>query len=264
MPIFPATPRTLKGSSLNGPSLEGKTVQELQSLAAEAALNRAAPAPREDLSRGARLHLIDQLSRWGGSGLALFAGAAIFIALVVARNLPLRSAVWAALLFGALYLCRRYRKEFRRGDRIASHPFRWRAYYASSLAVVSAAFGAGAFLLVPDSNAPVAAMQTLALMLVAAIGAAAFHVAHRPSAAAAGLPAFIAIAGAAAATLGPAPFTMVLLFAGAAGAGFVALASAEARKRAAARFPRTTLIRREVERPAAATRVAAGERAVAS
>lgn len=246
------------------PSPEGKTVQELQSLAAEAALSHAGPAPQTRLSRGARLHLIDQLSRWGGSGLALFAGSAIFIALVIARDLPLRSAVWSALIFSTLYLGRRYRKEFRRGDRIASHPFRWRAYYASTLVVASAAFGAGAFLLIPDSVAPSAAMETLALMLVAAIGAAAFHAAHGPSAAAAGLPALAAIAGAALATFGLDLFTMSVLFAGAAGAGFVALASAEIRKRAAARFPRTTLVRREIERPAAAMRPAAAGRAIAS
>jgi hypothetical protein len=222
------------------------TVQELQSMAAEAATVRKT-APRQALSRAARLNLIDQLSRWGGSGLALFAGVSIFIVIVIARGMPLRSAIWAAMIFVSLYLCRRYRKGFRRGDHIASRPFRWRAYYTATLAVVSAAFGAGAFLILPESVSPGGVMQTLALMLVAVTGAAAFHLAHRPSAAAAGLPAFAAIAGAAAANFGPAPFTLGVLATGLAAAAFVFFASAEAQRRAAARFPRTTFVRRELE-----------------
>ena len=229
--------------------LSGKTVQELQAIAAQASF----PAPVRGavrLSRSARLHLIDQLSRWGGSGLALLAGASIFIVMVPARDMPIRAAVWASMIFASLYLCRRYRKEFRRGDKIASHPFRWRAYYVSTLAVVSAAFGAGAFLLLPEGVAPAVALQTLALMTAAAVGAAAFHAAHRASAAAAGLPAFLAIAGAAAASFGASLFTLAILAAGAAGAAFVAVASIEAEKRAASRFPRTTQARREIERTA--------------
>lgn len=230
-------------------ALNSKTVQELQALAAAASL---APPPRGRiaLSRSARLHLIDQLSRWGGSGLALLAGASIFIAMVPARDMPIRASVWAVMMFASLYLCRRYRKEFRRGDKIASRPFRWRAYYVSTLTVVSAAFGAGAFLLLPDNLAPAAAMQTLALMTAAVVGAAAFHAAHRASAAAAGLPAFVAIAGAAAGTFGASLFTFAVLAAGAAGTAFVIAASIESEKRAAARSPRTAHARREIERTA--------------
>lgn len=243
--------------------LEGKTVEELQR-AAEAALAEAAPAaPKGRISRAAQLHLIDQLSRWGGSGLALIAGTSIFIALVIARDLPFRSAVWALMLMSALYLCRRYRKEFRRGDRIASHPFRWRAYYASTLAVVSVAFGAGAFLLLPEGVDPDAAMRTLALMLVGASGCAAFHASHRASAAAAGLPSFVAIAAAAASTFGAGTFTLVLLAAGAASAAFIYSASLLAEKRAVARFPRTSLARQEIERPALRERPSPDARALA-
>jgi hypothetical protein len=241
--------------------LEGMTVQELQSIAAEAAIARK-NAPRPGLSRAARLNLIDQLSRWGGSGLALFAGVSIFIMIVIARDIPLRSTIWASMIFASLYLCRGYRKGFRRGDHIASHPFRWRAYYTATLAVVSAAFGAGAFLILPESTPPGAVMQTLALMLVAATGAAAFHLTHRPSAAAAGLPAFTAIAGAAAAGFGFSAFTLGVLASGLAAAAFVALASAEAQRRAASRFPRTTFIRREIDgRPADAAQPASARAA---
>lgn len=230
--------------------LTGKTVQELQAIAAEAARDAGPPPRKTGLSRAARLHLIDQLSRWGGSGLALLAGASIFIALVPARDIPTRTAVWASLIFASLYLCRRYRKEFRRGEAIASHPFRWRAYYSSTLAVVSAAFGSGAFLLLPESVSPTTAMQTLALMAVAAAGASAFHAAHRASAAAAGLPAFIATTGASIASFGFSPFTIAVLAAGAAAAAFVAVASLQTERRAALRFPRTTIARREIEQAA--------------
>lgn len=237
--------------------LTGKTVQELQSIAAEAARNAGTQPRRTGLSRAARLHLIDQLSRWGGSGLALLAGVSIFIALVPARDIPVRTAVWASLIFASLYLCRRYRKEFRRGEAIASHPFRWRAYYASTLAVVSAAFGSGAFLLLPETVSAAAAMQTLALMAVAAAGASAFHAAHRASAAAAGLPAFTATAGASIASFGFSPFSIAILAAGAAVAAFVAVASLQAEMRAALRFPRTTIARREIERATYHERTAA-------
>lgn len=240
-----------------GQTLEGKTVQELQSLAAEAV---AAPlhAPR-GLSRAARLHLIDQLSRWGGSGLALFAGAAVFLTVVVARNNPVRAAVWATMLFAALYLCRRYRKEFRRGDRIASRPFRWRAYYVSTVAVVSAAFGAGAFLLIGESATEPGGVDTLILMMAASASAAIMHCFHRPAALAAGLPAIVAIVGAAFARTGATPFSYFLLGIAATSVAALVILSAVTADRAAARFPRTTFVRREAIKP-----VAAGLRAVSS
>jgi hypothetical protein len=245
------------------PPLEGRTVQELQSLAAAAAQSTVT-VPRRPISRAARLHLIDQLSRWGGSGLALFAGVSIFIAIVVARPLPMRAAVWAALVFGALYLCRRYRKEFRRGDPIASRPFRWRSYYTSTLTVVSAAFGAGAFLLLPEGAGEAAAVETLGLMLLATIGAAAFHAAHRASAAAAALPSLLAICGAGAMTFGPSVLTAALLAAAAATGVGVALAAAYVEKRADARFPRTSFVRREAFRTSGPAQSDDLERAAAS
>ncbi|MCB2112533.1 MAG: hypothetical protein KDD85_03190 [Parvularculaceae bacterium] len=245
--------------------LENRTVQELQALAATAAAapdNRAKSAP--GLSRAARLHLIDQLSRWSGSGLALFAGLAIFNAIVIARALPLRAAVWSLMLFAALYLCRRYRSEFRRGDAIAARPFRWRANYTSSLAVVSAAFGAGAFLLAPTGAPPAAAMQTLALMLAGATIAAALNLAHRPAAAAAGLPAFAAIFASSFISFGFSQFTALVLVAGISGASFVLAASVEAARRAGQRFPRTALVRREADRGRRSAQTAPEKSAVAS
>ncbi len=229
-------------------TLETKTVQELHAIAAEAA---AAQAPRRQnrLSRAAQLRLIDQLSRWGGSGLALFAGIAIFIMIVPAHDYPVRSAIWAAMVFSSLYLCRRYRKEFRRGERIASRPFRWRAFYASTLAVVSAAFGAGAFLLA-GTTAPAGPDYIILLIAAAGLGAAAFNIAHRASALAAGAPALIASAFAAYLSEGPGILFGSLVVIGLAAAIAIGGAVRETERRAAARFPRTTFLRRQVERPA--------------
>jgi len=231
----------------NSDSLSGKTVQELQAIAATAA---AAPAPRKKrrLSRAAQLHLIDQLSRWGGSGLAMFAGASIFIAIAPARDMPIRMSVWIALMFASLYLCRRYRKEFRRGDRIASRPFRWRAYYASTLSVVSAAFGVGAFLLRPVAGSEGSTAEMLGVMAIAALAAAAFHAPHRASAAAAGVPALSAIALASASTPGLSGATAFLLGGGAAGIALVAYLVRATERRAELRFPRTALQRHEADR----------------
>jgi hypothetical protein len=233
-------------------SLSGKTVQELQAIAAVAA-TASAPQKTRRLSRAAQLHLIDQLSRWGGSGLAMFAGASIFIAIVPARDMPVRMSVWAALIFASLYLCRRYRKEFRRGDRIASRPFRWRAYYASTLAVVSAAFGAGAFLIHSEGAGERAAAEMFGVMAITALAAAAFHAPHRASAAAAGIPALSAIAFASASTPGLAGFTTLLLVGGAIGIALVAGLVRATERRAELRFPRTAIQRREADRRRADT-----------
>lgn len=243
------------------PDLNGKSVQELQAIAARAAIAPRAQAKRP-LSRAAQLHLIDQLSRWGGSGLALIAGLSIFIAMAPARNLPIRTSIWAAMIFAALYLCRRYRKEFRRGDQISSHPFRWRAYYGSTLTVVSAAFGAGAFLVPPGAGPGPASMEIISIILLGAAGGALFNAAHRASAIAAGLPAAVASIVASFQLFGMGLFTAAILVGCAASAVGVACVTRQAERSAASRFPRTTFLRREVERPAShSSASAAPERA---
>ncbi len=231
------------------PTPEALTVRDLQALAAEAAASAAPPA-RKSRSRSASLHLIDLLSRWGGSGLAAIAAASIFIAVAIARDQPLRAGVWALMIFAALYLCRRYRKEFRRGDKIASRPFRWRAYYTATLAVVSAAFGAGAFLLaIPAASAP-ARFEILAVLIAGTLAATALHSAFRLSALAAALPAsaFIAAAALRAEGLSLASLAAIAVLAiGVAGAWIASGRIGEAADR---RFPRTGLVRREIDRNA--------------
>lgn len=228
-------------------SPDPNAVHELQAMAAEAA--RPIADARKTRSRAASLHLIDLLSRWGGSGLAIFAAAAIFIATVVARDQPLRAGVWAAMVFAALYLCRRYRKEFRRGDKIAARPFRWRAYYTATIAAVSAAFGAGAFLLaIPAQGA--AQVEIMALLIAGTLAAAGLHAAYRSTALAAALPASVFIAVAALRMSGISLQTFAILAVLAAGAAALWIASGRIGGMAERRFPRTGLVRREIERVA--------------
>ncbi|HXI87041.1 MAG TPA: hypothetical protein VNH64_06250, partial [Parvularculaceae bacterium] len=170
------------------------TVHELQRLAREAGRARRRRRPR--LSRAARLNLIDAMSRWATSGLALIAGSSIFIAVSASALYPLRAAVWGVMVLAALYLARRLTKDFRAGGRSSARPFRWRANYTATLSVLSAAFGAGALILFPADAPADLGYQSLALMLAAAFGAAFLHAAHGRAALALATPssAFILLA----------------------------------------------------------------------
>ncbi len=238
-------------------SEEPLSVHELQALAAEAASETGAPARRTARSRAANLHLIDLLSRWGGPGLAIFAAAGIFIAIVFAREMPLRAGVWAAMLFAALYLCRRYRKDFRAGDKIASRPFRWRAHYTSTMAVISAAFGSGAFLLAVPAATVSARIEIIAVLVLGVLAASAFHTAHRLTAFAALLPASAFVVLAQMRIDGLSLFTLWTMTILALGTGAVWAASAVIGATADRKYPRTGLVRREFDRPVAAEAAAA-------
>lgn len=220
------------------------TVHELQELAREAAKPRR--RRQRSLSRAARLHLIDIISRWGGSGLALIAGIAIFVAISAGDAYPLRAAVWLVLVLCALYISRRLRREFRVGERSAARPFRWRANYTSSLAVLSAAFGAGAVIVVPHAASAQFAFESFALILAAAIGAGVLHAGHLATAAAALLPAaaFVTIG---AYRTGGTLSGLAAFGAAAAGAAALYFFCKFLRERAAKRFPRTGLIRQEID-----------------
>lgn len=218
------------------------TVHELQALAREA----AKPRRRRSLSRAARLHLIDILSRWGGSGLALFAGVAIFVAISAGNAYPLRAAVWLVLVLAALYICRRLRREFRVGERSAARPFRWRANYTSALAVLSAAFGAGAVIAVTGEATAQFAFESLSLLLAAALGAGLLHAGHAPTAAAALAPAAIFVVLGAYRT-GGALSALAAFGAAAAGAAALFFFCKFLLERAAKRFPRTGLVRQQFE-----------------
>ncbi|MBB5519413.1 hypothetical protein [Amphiplicatus metriothermophilus] len=220
-------------------------VHELQArLEAEARRARPRRRPR---SRAAQLHLIDLLSRWGGAGLALIAGVGIFIAVTAGGAYPFRAFVWAAILLGALYACRRLLADFRAGSASAARPFLWRANYTAALSALGAGFGAGAVIVLPAGAPDALAMQTLALILVGALGAAMLHAPHDKSAAALWAPAALFCFVGAWRVGGPA-----LAFFGAAAAflaGAVALflLNRHLGGQAQRRFPRTSLARRNLD-----------------
>ncbi|MEX0645091.1 MAG: hypothetical protein WD076_07260 [Parvularculaceae bacterium] len=221
------------------------TVHELQALAREATKPRR--RRKGPLSRAARLHLIDILSRWGGAGLALIAGVSIFIAVSAGRAFPFRAAAWTLMVLAALYVCRRLRMEFRAGAKSAARPFRWQANYTSALSVVSAAFGAGALIIAPKGAPTDFIYQALALMLIAALGAGLLHAAHGRSAVAASAPATAFIFAGAWATGGAGLAFLGVGGAAATGAAALYLFRRLLQQRAALRFPRTSFQRREVD-----------------
>jgi|GEM_PF-1612790 len=225
------------------------TIRDLQQRAATAAkgTRRQTRNRTSRLSRSARLNLIDILSRWGGPGIAFIAGIAIFIGVTSGRTYPIGASVWLLIMLAALYVCRRLRKSFRAGEKIASRPFRWRANYTSALATLSAAFGAGAFLVVPSNSDPVTSLQVSALILFGVIGAGVLHIAHGRTISAIIAPAssFVIAAvwqsnGASVAIFGATALVVAACV-------FLYLASRQLQAKSASRFPRTGLVRRGAE-----------------
>ena len=225
-------------------SLQEKNVRELQQLAREAP---AAPNRdrRKPLSRAARLHLIDMLSRQSATGLALIAGVSVYLGVTAGREYPARAAAWAAMILCALWVCRRLRSQFRSGDAITSRPFRWRASYTSCLSVLGVILASGPILLAPTGAPQPMMLQIALLTLLAASGAAMLHTAHFPSAAAFVAPAAIFTilaglrsgdAGLSAAGLAAALICVTAVYA----------VSRVMQAKAARQHPRTTFLRRDL------------------
>lgn len=235
---------------MNSASLQGKTVRELQELA-----QRPPAAPkrqrRPDLSRAGRLHLIDILSRWSGFSLALVAGVAVYLAVTAGRAFPARAAVWALMALAVLWACRRLRSEFRSGARLSSRPFRWRASFTASLSVLGVILASAPILLTPVTAPSAMAAQVMALSLIAGFAAALLLAAHLPSAAALAAPAaiFAVLASLRAGDPGLLAASVATSLLGLTG---LYLACRYLEKAAARRYPRTTLVRREIERRTAA------------
>lgn len=226
------------------PPLNARNVKELQSIA-QATQFEAPARPRSRLSRAAQLHLIDELSRWSATGLAVIAGAAIFISVAVARGFALRSVIWMCLVFATLWFCRSRRKEFRRGARISSHPFRWRADYTSALAVLSAAFGSGGLLLAAAAPS-LAATEIIALSTAALLAAGVAHAAHAKAVVAVVLPGLAFLFAGALRSTGDGALLTIIFIAAAAMLGLAAALSARLARDAARRFPRTHYDRRDI------------------
>ena len=225
--------------------LEEKDVRELQQLASETPSSPAQQRPKS-LSRAARLHLIDMLSRQSATGLALVAGVAVYLAITAGRDFPARAAAWAAMALCALWVCRRLRGQFRSGNAISSHPFRWRASYTSCLSVLGVILASAPILLVPAEAPQSLLLQVGVLALLAASGAAMLHTAHLASAAA-----FVAPAALFAILAGLRSGDLTLAGAAAAAALIcvtgVYMVNRAVQATAARQHPRTSFLRRSVE-----------------
>lgn len=230
-------------------SLQGKTVRELQELAAQAPAQRRRRKPA--LSRAARLHLIDILSRWSGLGLALVAGASIYMAVVAGRAYPARAAAWALMMLAALWIARRLRSEFRDGSRLSSQPFRWRASFTASLSVLGVVLASAPILLAPAGAPPAFGVQILALAVTASFAAALLAAAHLPSAAAFAAPGAI-FAVLTSLRAGDSGLLVASLATSLLGLTGLYLANRYLEKTAGRAYPRTMLIRREAPRQPAA------------
>ena len=162
------------------------TVRDLQDMAAAAAAAtiRARRPKRRGLSRAAKLHLVDLLSRSATAALATIAGVSLYIAIVAGRQEPTRAAVWLLIVLVPLVLARRLVSRFRAGDKIAARPFQWRTQYSAAIAVMSAAFGAGALIVVTEHSEWRSSVEILAALFVGALIASLLHAAHAKCAAA--------------------------------------------------------------------------------
>lgn len=231
-----------------------KDVRELQRLAREAPIAAGRRSPKSS-SRAALLELIDILSRWSAAGLALIAGVGAYLAIAAGRVYPARALAWSLMLVAALWVCRRLHSAYRSGAAISAKPFRWRASYTSCLSVLGVVLASAPLLLTPAGAPMFLSLQTVALAMFAAFGAAALHSAHVPSAAAFAAPAVVLPL---LATLRPGDSTSFLLPLALAAPGVLAvltLAVAVAHN-ARRRNPRTAFLRREIERTDATGRVA--------
>jgi len=171
-------------------SLHQKDVRELQQLAQNVSAARRRPRRRRP-SRAAMLELIDMLSRWSATGLALIAGLSIFLAVTVGSAYPARAASWAGLMLAALWVCRRLHSQFRAGEAIASRPFHWRASYTSCLSVLGVIFASAPILLTPVDAPTILYLQVAAIALFGSFAAAMVHSAHLSTTAALAIPAAI-------------------------------------------------------------------------
>lgn len=224
---------------------EQKDVRELQRLAQEAPLQKRRARKRPP-SRAAMLALIDILSRWSATGLALIAGLSIYLAVTVGRAYPARAATWALLMLAALWICRRLRNQFRSGGPIAARPFHWRASYTSCISVLGVIFASAPILLIPADAPGVLFLQVAAIALLGAFSAAMIHSAHLAAAAAFAAPAAILPCLSA---LRAGDMAMLIALAAISAMGFAVTygLNRTIAADAARRNPRTTFLRREIE-----------------
>lgn len=224
----------------------GNDIRGLQERLAEARKPR--PRRRRPPSRAALLAAIDVLSRWSGLGLALLAGCSVFLAVASSRAYPMRAIAWTLMIMAALFVCRRLHSHFRSGAAIAARPFHWRASYTAALSVLGVAFACAPVLLLPHSGLTSLAWEVGILSLLGAMIAAAFHIAHAPSAAALATPGvFLPLL--AALRNGDSMLIFLQLGLASLGLGALFLLYKQTMRRLRRRHPRTSWVRREIDTP---------------
>lgn len=226
-------------------SLDTKTVKELQEIAQDAATAPRSTRPRT-LSRAARLDLIDMLSRWSAPGLAVIAGAGVYLAVTAGNAYPGRALAWAIMLLAALWACRQTQSRFRSGGKSAARPFRWRASYTACLSVLGVAFASAPILLTPLGAPHHVFLQAAGLTLFAGSCAAMLNAAHFASAAAIAAPSALLVFLACLRS-GDATLTVGAGVAGVLCVSAVFAASHNIAAKAARRHPRTGFLRREIK-----------------
>ncbi|MBY0420842.1 MAG: hypothetical protein K2Q06_00965 [Parvularculaceae bacterium] len=221
------------------------TIRDLQDMAAAAASAVQARRPRRrGLSRAAKLHLVDQLSRSATAALAAIAGVSLYVAIVAGRLEPTRAALWLVIVLVPLAVARNLASRFRAGDSIAARPFLWRAQYSATVAVLSAAFGAGALIVITEHSEWRGSVEILAALFLGALVASLLHAAHGKSAAAIWAPTSLFCFLGAWRVDGPGLAFFGAAAMAAAGAAALYLAVRILRRSAALRFPRYPASRR--------------------
>ena len=158
-----------------------------------------APIPHASMltqSRAAMLALIDQLARRGLPVLSLIAIGIVAIAGFYTLALPaptssliFRLVYWLLLALGSLFFTAHRLRQFRQGLAYNGRPFRWRAHYTATLAVLSTAIGSGAILLTPAAMPPAISLTIIGAILLLGTALGLGHLAHRATALSASLPA---------------------------------------------------------------------------
>ncbi len=149
-------------------------------------------------SRAAMLSLIDRLARQSVPLLSLIGVSIASIAGFYTLSLPGlslafvgRLSLWLVIVLACLTFTAHRLYLFRQGFAYSGHPFTWRAHYTATLSVLSSAFGSGAVLLTPASIPASIAILICGAILLTAIIFGVGHLAHRPAAVTASLPAAV-------------------------------------------------------------------------
>lgn len=189
MPLYPSNEEFVR-------DLKDHARHEMASIAEQDNLeNLSTKEQNLTRSRAAMLSLISRLARHSVPMLSL---VAISIAVIAgfytistsALTLPLvgRLFYWLVLAAGALFFTAHRLRLFRQGLAYNGRPFTWRAHYTCTMAVLSTALGAAAFLLTPMSLSPIAVLMICGVLVLLSLALGLGHLSHLVTSLAACLP----------------------------------------------------------------------------